>query len=340
MRLTKLMMGVAAVATGLAFGSLQASAAEVLKISSWLGPTHAVNAVVFPNWIKAIEKATDGRVTGKIEYNLAPPPGQIDLIQDGTADAAWIFHGYNPGRFVTTKLIEVPGLPGDAEAASVAHWRAYEKYLSKAGEHKGVYVAALMTHGPGQSHMREPIKTLAELSGKKIRIGGGVSADVATALGIVGVQVPAPKVYETLAQGVADGVWMPMETNKSLRLYEVAPHTVMMPGGLYRGSFAIIMSDAALKRLSEEDRKAVLSTTGEVLSRMAGKAWAEADIAGIENAKTAAKSVTEFPAEEAAKFDKVAEGIRTKVVAEVKAKGVDADAAMKLIQETMASYGK
>jgi len=332
-------IGTMALASGLAILSSSAvKAEETLTISSWI-PPHAVNTVIFPEWIKQIEAATDGRVTGKIEFGLAPPPGQIDLIEDGSADVSWIFHGYNPGRFVTTKLIELPGYEGDAEAASVAHWRAYDQFLQEAGEHDGVRVIALMTHGPGQVHMREPITSLADLEGKKIRIGGGVSADVGTALGAVGVQVPAPKVYETLSGGVADGVWMPMETNKSLRLFEVAPNTITMPGGLYRGSFAIIMSEDALARLSDEDREAVLSTTGEALSAMAGKAWADADIAGIENAKEVGVTMDEFSADDQAAFKAIADDVRGRVIDEVAGAGVDAEGAVSLIEETMSSYG-
>jgi len=319
--------------------STSVKAEETLTISSWI-PPHAMNTVFFPAWIEQIEQATEGRVTGKIEFGLAPPPGQIDLIEDGSADVAWIFHGYNPGRFVTTKLIELPGYVGDAEAASVAHWRAHEQFLKQAGEHDGVRVVALMTHGPGQVHMRDPINSLADLEGKKIRIGGGVSADVGTALGVVGVQVPAPKVYETLSGGVADGVWMPMETNKSLRLFEVAPNTITMPGGLYRGSFSVLMSEDALARLSEEDRDAVLSTTGEALSALAGRAWAEADIAGIDNAQDVGVAMSEFSAEDQAAFSEIAAEIRGRVIDEVAAKGVDAEAAVALIEETMKSYGK
>lgn len=316
-----------------------AKAQETLTISSWI-PPHAMNTVFFPAWIEQIEQATDGRVTGKIEFGLAPPPGQIDLIEDGSADVAWIFHGYNPGRFVTTKLIELPGYEGDAEAASVAHWRAHEQFLKDAGEHEGVRVIALMTHGPGQVHMRDPINSLADLEGKKIRIGGGVSADVGTALGVVGVQVPAPKVYETLSGGVADGVWMPMETNKSLRLFEVAPNTITMPGGLYRGSFSVLMSEDALARLSDEDRDAVLSTTGEALSALAGRAWADADIAGIDNANDVGVAMNEFSADDQAAFAEIAAEIRGRVIEEVAAKGVDAEAAVALIEETMKTYGK
>jgi TRAP-type C4-dicarboxylate transport system substrate-binding protein len=337
MRLNKLLSGLMAAAL-LAAGSMTASAAETMRISSWI-PPHAMNKVFFPEWIAAIEKASGGNVTGKVEFDLAPPPGQLDLVADGAADAAWIFHGYNPGRFVTTKLIELPGYPGDAEAASVADWRTYEKYLAKADEHKGVYLAALFTHGPGQMFLREPINSLDDLKGKKIRIGGGVSADVGAALGVVGVQVPASKVYETLSGGVADGVMLPMETNKSVRVYEVAPMTYIMPGGLYRGSFALIMSNAFLDRLSDADRKAVLSVTGEATSQMIGKVWADADIDGMDNAKVKTK-VIEFSADDQAKFAEISKSVRKKVIDEVAAKGVDAEAAVAMIEETMKAYGK
>lgn len=324
-------------AAALTISGVSAQAAETMIISSWLEP-HAMNRVLFPQWIEAIEEATEGRVTGRIEFGLAPPPGQLDLITDGAADATWIFHGYNPGRFVVTKLIELPGFEGDAEAASVAYWRAHEQFLDGANEHEGVVLAALMTHGPGQLYMRESLDGLDDLRGKKIRIGGGVSADVSDALGIVGVQVPAPQVYETLSQGVADGVMMPLETNHSLRLYEVAPVTYLMPGGLYRGSFAIIMSQAFLDRLSEEDRAAVLRTTGETLSQMAGKVWADADLQGMDTVQQRTE-LHEFSAEDQAKFADVAQGLRQRVIEEVSAKGVDAEGAVALIDEITRGYG-
>ena len=336
MRLKAILRGLLT-AAALSLAGTAGQAQETMRISSWLEP-HAMNKVLFPAWIEAIEKATEGRVTGKIEFGLAPPPGQLDLITDGGADASWIFHGYNPGRFVATKLIELPGFEGDAEAASVAYWKAHEQFLEGVNEHEGVVLAALMTHGPGQLYMREPIGGLDDLRGKKIRIGGGVSADVGEALGSVGVQVPAPEVYETLSQGVADGVMMPTETNGSLRLYEVAPITYLMPGGLYRGSFAIIMSQAFLDRLSEEDRAAVLSTTGETLSQMAGKAWADADIAGMEAIEEHTE-VHEFSAEDQAKFAEIAQSVRQKVIEEVGAKGVEAQGAVDLIDETTRGYG-
>ncbi|MEL7117463.1 MAG: C4-dicarboxylate ABC transporter substrate-binding protein, partial [Pseudomonadota bacterium] len=120
-------------AGAIAASAFAAQAADVtLTISSWAPPTHGVNAILWPALIEEMEAATEGRVTAEIKYGLAPPPAQMDLILDGAADITWIFHGYTPGRFVATKLIELPGYDGNAEAASLAYWRAHEAHLAAA----------------------------------------------------------------------------------------------------------------------------------------------------------------------------------------------------------------
>ena len=326
------------VLAGSVLAATTAMSQEVMRISSWLPPSH-VNTEIFPTWIKWIEEATEGRVTGVVEFDLASPPAQIDLVTDGGADASWIFHGYNPGRFVTTKLIELPGYKGDAAASSVAHQRAYETYLHEAGEHEGVVVAAMMTHGPGQLFLRNEIDGLDGVKGLKVRIGGGVSTDMANALGMTGVALPAPEVYETVGSGVADGVMMPIDTNMSLRLYEVAPHTYKMPGGFYRGSFALILSEQFLDRLSPEDREAVLSTTGEKLALMAGEAWAKADMEGL---KVVSERTTmhEFSEADQAKFAEAASSLKDQVITDVSGRGVDAEAALELIKQVMEEHAE
>ncbi len=109
-------------ATSLALIGFAASAADhTLVISSWAPPTHGLNALQWPRFVEMIEEATDGKVTAELKLGLAPPPAQMDLVQDGVADLSVIFHGYQPGRFVTTKLVELPGYEGSSEASAVAY---------------------------------------------------------------------------------------------------------------------------------------------------------------------------------------------------------------------------
>ncbi|MEM8739851.1 MAG: TRAP transporter substrate-binding protein [Pseudomonadota bacterium] len=332
----RLMAGAAVALVGVA-----AQAADyTLTISSWAPPTHGLNAKMWPKFVEMVEEATDGRVTAEIKLGLAPPPAQMDMVMDGAADLSVIFHGYQPGRFVTTKLIELPGYQGTAEAASVAYWRVYEAHLKAADEHRGVKVIALFTHGPAQLHTSSPIEGLNAVAGLKLRVPGGVGSDIGAALEATGIQVPAPKVYETLASNAADGVVMPFEARKGFKLTEVAQNVFVMPGGFYRGSFAYIMSEFAFDDLPEDLRQALEEKVfGEPLSREIGKIWDEIDIEG--------RSVTEATADNAimtaseadqAAFNGIAREVVAAVMAEVAETGVDAKAARDMILSEMSGY--
>ena len=335
----KHLMKAALVGSAMALSATGAFAQDVtLTISSWAPPTHGINALMWPRMIEAIEEATEGRVTAEVKYGLASPPAQMDLILDGAADMTWIFHGYTPGRFVATKMIELPGYEGNAEAASVAYWNAHEQFLSAANEHRGTKLVALMTHGPGLLHTNADVSSLADIQGMKLRLGGGVSGAVGEALGATGINVPAPKVYETLASDAADGVMMPMEGKAGFKLFEVAKNTFTVPGGFYRGSFAVIMNEDAFDGLSDADRAALEGLFGENASRLAGQVWDEIDAIGAKALMDAGDNqLIEASAEDAAAWAGISAGIVDGVLAEVNGLGIDASAAQAFIAETMAA---
>ena len=314
-----------------------ADAEYTLVISSWAPPTHNINAKMWPKFTEMVEEATDGRVTTDLKLGLAPPPAQMDLVQDGAADLSIIFHGYQAGRFVTTKLIELPGYAGSAEDASAAYWSAYEKYLKDANEHRGVKVVALHTHGPAQLHTADEISSLKDMSGLKLRIPGGVGGDVGAAVGATGIKVPAPKVYETLASKAADGVVMPVEARQGFKLTEVAPHLYEMPGGFYRGSFAFIMNEDTFADLPEDIQKALEEEVfGAPISREIGKIWDGGDSFALElTEKTDGNTITIASDEDKAAFDELAQQIIKDVIAEVAETGVDAQAAYDAIKSDL-----
>ena len=323
----------------LAGASTTAMAAEhTLTISSWTPPTHGINATMWPNLINMIEEATDGRVTAEIKLGLAPPPAQMDLVMDGAADMTVIFHGYQPGRFTGTKLIELPGYEGNAEAASVAYWAVHEAHLAELNEHRGVKVMGLTTHGPGQVHTNKPVTKLDDLNGLKTRLPGGVASMVAAELGMVGISVPAPKVYETLASGAADAVAMPYESRQGFKLTEVATNVLELPGGYYRGSFAFLMSEDAFADLPEDLQKALDEKVfGEPASRMLGQVWDQIDADGLAVTKaTEGNTITVVGADDAAAYQAIVDKVTGAVLAELSDKGVDAQAAYDMVKSVMA----
>jgi TRAP-type C4-dicarboxylate transport system substrate-binding protein len=307
-----------------------AEAEYTLVFSSWVPPTHNINVQMLPKMIEMIEEATDGRVTGEVRMGIAPPPAQMDLVLDGAVDVAYVFHGYQPGRFVSYKLVELPGVDTTAEAASVAYWNLFENHLAELNEHRGVKVIGLHTHGPGQLHTSAKINSLADMAGLKLRMPGGVASDVGTALGTTGIQVPAPKVYETLASNTADGVMMTIDSRQGFRLTEVAPHYFEIPGGFFRGSFAYIMNEDVFADLPEDLQTALEEKVfGEPISRMSGAVWDEGDAFSIQLTEdTEGNTITQASAEDIAAFASIIEDVTASVVEEVTAQGIDAAAAL------------
>lgn len=265
------------------------SAQTTLTMSSWVGPSHPLTRDVLGGWAAAVEKATNGRV--KLQMLPKAPmaaPGTFDGVRDGLVDVSYVTASYTPARHPLPLLAELPGSGGSAEVNSVAYNRIHWKYLQQANEYKGVKLLGVFTHGPGQMFsVKKPVTSVADLSGMKVRSGGGISEASAKALGASPLVKPAPESYELLSSGVADATFFPSESIKSFNLDKVVKHATYFPGGFYSSAFGFFMNEDKWNKLSKQDQDAITSVSGEALARLAGKAWDAADKVGIEALKAA-----------------------------------------------------
>ena len=335
----KTTMKLALFSAGVMVSSL-ASSETILRVGTWLPPTNPQNAVVWPTWGKWVEEATEGRVKIKIEQGLGHPKTMFQLVEDGVIDASFSYHGYVPGRFKLPQVVEQPGLGVGAEAASVALWQVYNKHFLKANEFDGLELLAMFTHGPGHIHTKTPLVSFSDLKGQKIRVGGGVQTVLAERMEVTPVGAPAPKVYEMLQQGVIDGVFMPMGEQKTLRLKEVTGHVTVLPEGMYMGSFSMFINPEFLDDLSEKDRQAIMSVSGEKLSALAGRAWDAGDAAGYESAKQAGVNIHHVSAKDlmSRQFEQLIQGMDKQWIESVKSRKVDAQEALTELRKIARTY--
>ncbi len=323
----KLSIAIATAVTALGFATTATAADKVLTASHWAGPKHTMATHVFP-WIgEQLKECSGGSLTVKIENGLAPPPAQYDTIRDGVADLGWIVHGYTPGKFKTTKLAELPGVPGNAESISVAFQMTHEKYLAAAKEAKDVQVLANFVHGPGMLNTVKEVLSYKDIKGMKLRVGGGVANLVGKTLGVAGVNVPAPAVYETIASGVAEGVFFPAETLYSFKVAELTKYALSNPDGMYTTSFGLIMSDESYNGLSDEHKACVDGMRGVEMARRIGQFWDQADLVGIAAAqKDFGLQLNEASDEARAYYKEATAGIRADVLKEVDSREIDGTA--------------
>ena len=306
---------------------------KVLTTASWAAPFHTMNETFFPYMDSELKKCTNGTLSLKIEYNLVPPPALYDAVRDGVADLTWTVYGYTPGKFVTTMIAELPLIPGNAQQKSVAFQKTYEKYLEAAGEVKGVQVLANYTHGPGMANTIKKMTSYEDLVGVKMRIGGGVSNAIGTALGVAGVNAPAPKVYELISGGVADGVFFPFETMHAFKIAELAKYSIHNPDGMYTTAFTLIMNDDTYNDLEPSHKKCIDDMRGVELSRTIGKMWDDADEVGKQAAASYNHELTIASTADRQYFKEKVGPVIEDVLSKVNAKGVDANAALAYFKE-------
>jgi len=301
------------------------SAQTTLTMSSWVGPSHPLTRDVLGGWAAAVEKATNGRV--KMQMLPKAPmaaPGTFDGVRDGLVDVSYVTASYTPARHPLPLLAELPGSGGSAEVNSVAYNRIHWKYLQQANEYKGVKLLGVFTHGPGQMFsVKKPVNSVADLSGMKVRSGGGISEASAKALGASPLVKPAPESYELLSSGVADATFFPSESIKSFNLDKVVKHATYFPGGFYSSSFGFFMNEDKWNKLSKQDQDAITSVSGEALARLAGKAWDAADKVGIEALKAAGVTMVDANPAFVADVRKRTEPLISDWVKAANAKGID-----------------
>lgn len=258
-----------------------------ITVSSWLPPTHSLVAGFIVPWMAEVEKETEGRVKPRLlPKSVTNPPGHYDAVRNGLVDVAFISHAYYPGRFELAKMASFP-LAGDhGEARSIAAWNIYDKYFMGANEHRGVRLLSIYGHGPGLvMSAQKPVRSIDDFNGLKVRVGGGMAADVAKALDVNVVVKPAPESYELLSTGVVDAVFFPAESLPAFKLDEVVKHITRFPGGLYGDTHGFIMNEKTYQKLSDADKAIVDRLSGEHAARLAGSAWGGSDGKAMELAK-------------------------------------------------------
>jgi TRAP-type C4-dicarboxylate transport system substrate-binding protein len=304
-------------------GGGAAAQSVTLTTSTWVPLNHAVTTAQ-NQWCEEVTKVTDGRIKcNLLAKPVSPPPGTFDAIRDGLADVSFNVHGYTPGRYKLTEMVELPFMGDSAEATSVAYQKIYEKYLAKFNEHRGLHVLAVFTHGPGViMNTKRPIEKLSDLDGLKIRVGGGMVNEVGKAMGLNVTLRPAPTSYELLSSGVMDGTFFPAESVPSFKLEKLIKYRTEFPGGLYNTSFALVMNPDTWAKISKADQEAITKVSGVHFARIVGRNWDKADRVGNAamqaNGVQATKASKAFIDEVKAKTSTLEE----RWISEAKAKGL------------------
>lgn len=266
-----------AVVAGLLLPPSGAGAETVkLRMATWLPAVHHLPKSL-QAWADKVKAASGGSLVIEIDKApIAKPPGQHDLAKKGIADMAYTVLAYTPGRFHILRATELPFLSPGAEVGSAAAWKWYARNVGTK-EFEDVKLVTLWIHGPGILHTKREVKNLGDLSGLKLRVGGGGVA-MSKALGAVPVPMSAPKAHESLQRGTTEGALFPWEAVTGFRLTELVTYHLEIPGGLYSTPFALVMNKKKFEGLSAAHRAVLDEVGGFNGAKFIGSRWDDADV--------------------------------------------------------------
>lgn len=279
-------------------GGVSATKAEtVLTYSSWLPWTHPVNTHIYIPWMEAVEKESGGNIKfRRLPKAVAAPNAHLDAIRTGQADVGMSVHGYSPQRFAAYMFAELPMLGDTATGTSIALQRAHDKFLADKGFYEGVKLIGVNTHGPGLiHHSKKHILKPEDMKGQKMRTGGPIPQKIVEAWGGVSIRQPAPKSYEILSSGVADGITFPFESLPSFKITKLVPFSTYIPGGLYSSSHYLVMNLDKYNAMSDAEKAVIDKLSGEAYAEMAGKGWDEINDIGRKEAEAAGNKIVTAP---------------------------------------------
>ncbi|RWR48704.1 ABC transporter substrate-binding protein [Sinirhodobacter ferrireducens] len=205
-----------------------AAAATSLKFDSYVTETAG------PSWIDRwfldeLEKRSGGEIKVRRYWagSLNKVGEHLGAVRDGTSEMTLISPGYYQAEVPVTRGLEWYFRVDRADTLQLVCRDVYEQFAPLRQEWEERHRCKVLywtnwNYAP--LVMREPITSIEDIKGKKIR-GYGIATDVIQRLGGVAVPMAAGEVYQALERGVLDGVYgFDFVTAVAYKLHEIAPN--------------------------------------------------------------------------------------------------------------------
>ncbi|HET7876308.1 MAG TPA: TRAP transporter substrate-binding protein DctP [Methylomirabilota bacterium] len=278
-RLRWIVAGVAALA--LAAGSLATWHAPVraqAKPVVWnlphvAAPTyyHIINLNAFAAKVK---EKSGGRMEIRVHAasSLYPQQELIPAVLDGRAEIAPVLAAYLTDVLLELGVLELPFMTGSLEEHRKAQ-QALKPFYAEQLAKKNLKLLAAYAWPSQQLFSHQPIRTVADWKGKKIRVYGADSANLARALGAAPTNIAFGELYSALEKKVVDGAMTSATNAEPMKFFEVAKVINYWYLAGASGEW-LAVNQKAWDALAKDLQQAVLDSLAEM--RFEDKEWADA----------------------------------------------------------------
>lgn len=237
----RFLQGAAAVGGAAILGAPYIRNAEAAKGQTWrvqsVWDAGTTGYTLFETWCKSIEERSGG------ELSVRPFPAKSVAADNNAlfeAVRAGVLQGMNPFTLYWAGKIPASVFLSSYPAGpdQPAQWDAlfyglgmlemtreiYAKY--------GMYFVGPIQHDANIIHSKRPVNSLADLKGMKIRLPGGMVAEVFQEFGVSTVSLPGSDIFPALEKGTIDAAdYVGPAVNYDLGFHQVTKYILFGPPG-------------------------------------------------------------------------------------------------------------
>jgi len=266
---------IALASAGLAIAfSASASSAVELVHGAWPPAGEYINRVTLPKVFADIAKETNGQVIWKLVPGgqLADPKATFQAVGDGLMAAGLGIVTYVPNLIPSLNAIYSTIVFGEDVVAATG--AAVETITLNCptcvAEAKKINLVLLSgwTSSPYQLACREPVKSMADLKGKRVRATGG-STELMNMAGAVPIAATLPEAVSLLQRGGLDCQFGVHTWLKTFGYGDFAKFVTDYPLGLTGPAIGMLMNRDAWNKFTPDQKKIHLKASSRISAELA-----------------------------------------------------------------------
>jgi TRAP-type C4-dicarboxylate transport system substrate-binding protein len=232
---------------------------------------HTINLNAFAAKVK---EKSGGRMEIRVHpaSSLYPQQEILPSLLDGRSEIGPVLSGYLTDVLLELGVLELPFMTSSLEEHRKAQQQLKPFFTEQLGK-KGLKMLTAHAWPSQQVFSHEPIRSIADWKGKKIRVYGADTSNITKTLGGVPVNIPFGELYTALDKKTVDGAITSATNAEPMKFFEVSKviNYWFLAGA---SSEWLVVNQKAWDGLAKDLQQVVLDSLKEV--RFEDKEWEDA----------------------------------------------------------------
>lgn len=238
-----------------------------LSLSTWGSPKHPQVTHFVPEFVKLVEKRSNGRIRFRVFEGgqLVKQQFVATAVPQGTVDISLTTLDNWSGRIPEVSILTSPLWTWSMQQSrdNLVPGKAVFDYFDQRLRKNGAVMIAMFDIGPPVLSTNFPLKEPADIKGKTMRVYSKGAGLVMQTLGAAPVTMGVGEVYSALQRGTVDGAMGGLGGAVGLKHYEVTNHLFAPMGALGTLIHAYVMNKDKFESLPPDLQKVVMESALE-----------------------------------------------------------------------------